>query len=142
MTSDLAPLPWRLFTGSGLAPWTLTVSHPKTGEVTLTSSEALDLCAAIELDRVHECDLVPLLSRRREKRERLTWTQLMAGADGLTRADAREGLTFAACLARVGLVIVREELVSEAKARDAAALGQAKEWVRSQAPRAQRRTGT
>jgi hypothetical protein len=94
----------------GLKPWTLTVRSSWTGEVTLIASEVRDLCAAIELDRVTREDVVALLTRRRQRRERLEWGDLMGGANGLQRKDAPGRLTVPEAFARVGFEILRFEV--------------------------------
>lgn len=115
------PIPWRDLTGSGLAPWTLTVRSPFTGEVTISASEALDLCAAIELERVHPVDARDLLTHRRQTGEVLVWCRglrgdrgpdLMAGARGLKREDAPGEMTVDECIRRIGFEIVGHTVIA------------------------------
>lgn len=66
--------------------------------------EFIDLCAAVELDRVGARDIDALLKARRTTQTRWTWEQLMDGAFGLRREHAPGELAIGECMHRAGLL--------------------------------------
>lgn len=104
MTASELALPWGTFALKGYRPWTIAVSrHGR--EVVLRGDEVLALCAAVELERVHEGTIDELLARRR--RDRRPWTRQQL-AD--VHVDAPGELPLSEVLRRVGLEFVRSEV--------------------------------
>jgi hypothetical protein len=83
--------------------WSLTLTDAK-GRVELRMGEALQVFAAVELDRVHSLDDV---RRARGRAASIGfWAALMDGARGLKPDDAAGEMTVRDILARLGVVAV------------------------------------
>lgn len=111
MTPTELRVSWRTLAGQGLTPCRVAVRDSLGVEHVLSSGELLDLCAAVELDRVFPKDAAALLARRKYSRKAWTWADLMDGARGLTPSDAPGELSIGECMRRVRLEIVRVDVV-------------------------------
>jgi hypothetical protein len=85
------------------------------GHIRLGADEARDLCAAVELDRVWRSDLARLVTIRERYRRSWTWAELVDGAPGLQRTDARGEFTLGVVLERLGVVLVSIETEGAAR---------------------------
>lgn len=113
----LLDVQWRyLAGGKGLSPWYVVVRPVGFDEpVELKPSELFDLLAAAELGRVSKPGVAGLLARRRVTRRSWTWDELMDGALGLRRSDARQGLTLGQACELAGIEIVSVDTLGGAR---------------------------
>lgn len=116
MTPEELHMPWRTF-DLGL-DW-IAVLHGPYGLMRLAAfvevvgkrevdrHELLDVCAATELGRLDAALLARAYAAARRGRGRpIAWRDLLAGATGYRREDARGELSIGAVLGRMGLVLV------------------------------------
>lgn len=119
---------WRTFAIEGLAAWRIVVARGGV-QSTLSADETLDLCAAVELERVHVGNIDALLATRKRRyqrhrsadRARWTFAELAGSAMGLTRESAPGEVSLADMLRRAGLELVRSEVRMPDGAREEAA---------------------